>query len=135
MTAITRFTQTIIQRFYRWIISPYKTCVVEEALPDRLSKRVLYIVQEDGFIEQAAMLCPCGCGKVLHMNLISDERPCWEVQQHKDKTATLHPSVWRQKDCRSHFWFRKGRVYWCKGSGPWWVQLLHGCYKIPNSFR
>ncbi|TKW76928.1 MAG: hypothetical protein DI543_18380, partial [Bradyrhizobium icense] len=56
---------------------------------------------------------PCGCGSVLHMNLLPDERPCWEVTQHGDGTASLHPSVWRQKDCKSHFWFRRGRVQWC----------------------
>jgi hypothetical protein len=44
------------------------------------------------------------------MNLIPDERPCWQLMRHPDGTATLHPSVWRKKDCGSHFWFRRGRV-------------------------
>ncbi len=92
---------------------PYRTVVAEESLPARLRKRTLYIVQEDGFLEQAAMLCPCGCGRTLHMNLIPDERPCWRLTRHEDGTATLHPSVWRQKDCRAHFWFRRGRIQWC----------------------
>ncbi|WP_249167217.1 DUF6527 family protein [Bradyrhizobium sp. JYMT SZCCT0428] len=26
----------------------------------------------------------------------------------------IHLSVWRQKDCKSHFWFRHGRVKWCR---------------------
>ena len=79
-----------------------------------LRERTLYVVQEDGFVEQAAMLCPCGCGRVLHMNLIPDERPCWNLTRHADGTATLHPSVWRKKDCGSHFWFQRGRVQWCR---------------------
>jgi len=69
--------------------------------------------EEDGFQEQAAMICPCGCRSVLHMNLLPDERPCWRVTRHDDGTATLHPSVWRKKECGSHFWFRNGRVVWC----------------------
>jgi hypothetical protein len=87
--------------------------VVEDALPKQLKRRTLYIVEEDGFQEQAAMICPCGCGSVLHMNLLPDERPCWRVSIHDDGTGTLHPSVWRKKECGSHFWFRKGRVVWC----------------------
>jgi hypothetical protein len=90
----------------------YQTVVVEGRLPDELQRLTLYVVQEDGFLEQAAMLCPCGRHHVLHMNLLSDERPCWQLTMHPDGTATLHPSVWRQKDCRSHFWFRRGQVIW-----------------------
>lgn len=99
--------------FVRWAIAPYRTVVVEESLPTKLQRRTLYVVQEDGFLEQAAMVCPCGCKRVLHMNLLTDERPCWRLTQHEDGTATLHPSVWRQKDCRSHFWFRRSRIEWC----------------------
>lgn len=62
------------------------------------------------------MLCPCGCGRVLHMNLLPDERPCWRVTRHEDGSASLHPSVWRKKDCGFHFWFKKGQVKWCRRS-------------------
>lgn len=98
-----------------WTDPPYKTLIVEEQLPKQLKPRVLYIVKEDGFEEQAAMLCPCGCGRTLQMNLLTDERPCWRVTRNRDGTATLHPSVWRKKDCASHFWFRNGRVEWVRG--------------------
>lgn len=93
--------------------APYRTMVVHEALPESLTAGVIYIVEEDGFLEQAAMLCPCGCERILHMNLLPDDRPCWELTQHQDGTATLFPSVWRTKDCGSHFWFRQGQVIWC----------------------
>ncbi len=94
------------------LVLPYRTVVVEANLPAVLKKRTFYIVQEDGFEEQAAMLCPCGRKHILHMNLLPDERPRWRVTRHADGTATLHPSIWRKKDCRSHFWFRRGRVIW-----------------------
>jgi hypothetical protein len=86
--------------------------IVEEHRSKMLKPRTLYLVREDGFDEQAAMLCPCGCGRILHMNLLTDERPCWKVTRHEDDTASLHPSVWRKKDCGSHFWFRRGRIHW-----------------------
>ena len=102
------------ERIYCWLVPPYRTVVVEESLPKELKRRTLYVVQEDGFEEQAAMICPCGCRRVLHMNLFADERPCWRLTEHEDGTASLHPSVWRKKDCGSHFWFRHGRVHWCR---------------------
>ena len=114
MKWLRRQLQIVRARLYDWLVPPYRTCLVEGELPSTLKKRTLYIVQEDGFLEQAAMMCPCGCSKTLHMNLLTDERPCWNVTQHQDGTATLHPSVWRNKECGSHFWFRRGRVQWCK---------------------
>lgn len=117
-----RFFQSIFDWLRRWVRGwqnpPYGTITVDEYLPKKLKPRMLYIVQEDGMEEQAAMICPCGCGRVLQMNLLTDDRPCWHVTRHDDGTATLHPSVWRQKDCRSHFWFRRGRVEWCPSIGP-----------------
>jgi hypothetical protein len=98
---------------YRRIVPPYRTVVIEQALAKDLRRRILYVAQEDGYREQAAMLCPCGCGRVLHMNLLPDERPYWRLTEHSDGTASLYPSVWRKKECGSHFWFRRGRVEWC----------------------
>lgn len=97
-----------------WLNPPYKTVVTEGELPKKLKRRTIYLLQEDGFEEQAAMVCPCGCSKLLQMNLIPDERPCWQATRHADGTTTLYPSVWRKKHCASHFWFREGRVIWCK---------------------
>ena len=103
------------QGVYNWFVPPYRTLVVDETLPKELRRRTLYVVQEDGYREQAAMICPCGCRRILHMNLLADERPCWQLTEHEDGTASLHPSVWRKKDCGSHFWFKRGRVQWCGG--------------------
>lgn len=101
---------------YRWLVPPYRTMLVNGSLPKQLKRRTLYVVQEDDFQEQAAMLCPCCCQRVLHVNLLPDERPCWRLTRHDDGTSSLHPSVWRKKDCGSHFWFRRGRVEWCRAS-------------------
>ena len=113
MRWLTTITVWLLGLFARWFTPPFRTVVVNDQLPASLQKRTLYIVEEDGYQEQAAMLCPCGCSKTLHMNLLPDERPCWKVTRHEDGSASLHPSVWRKNDCRSHFWFRRGRVEWC----------------------
>ena len=96
-----------------WFVPPYRTMVVEESLPVQLLRSTVYIVREDGFDEQIALLCPCGCGRILQMNLLPDERPCWQLMRNADGAVTLYPSVWRKKDCGSHFWLRNGRIRWC----------------------
>lgn len=100
------------RRVSKWFHPPYRTIEVDGGLPPELKKNALYIVAEDGFEEQAAMLCPCGCAQVLHMNLLPDERPVWRVSRNGDGSASLRPSIWRKKGCRSHFWFRDGQVIW-----------------------
>jgi hypothetical protein len=91
----------------------FTTEYVNEDAPEQPKARTLYVVTEDGDLWSAAMLCPCGCGEMLHMNLLPDERPVWHLTIHGDGVSTLHPSVNRMKGCRAHFWFRRGRVYWC----------------------
>jgi hypothetical protein len=91
----------------------FGTEYVEEDAPEHPRARTLYVVTEDGEPWSAAMLCPCGCGATLHMNLRPDERPVWSLTVNADGTGTLHPSINRMKGCLAHFWFRDGRVYWC----------------------
>lgn len=74
----------------------------------------IYVVGEDGFFWFVAMICPCGCGEVLYMNLLRERRPSWSFSVETDGTITLTPSVWRQKGCRSHFYVRRGIVEWCR---------------------
>lgn len=109
---LRRYALVAWQWVYRLVVPPYETRVVIGDLPPNLKRRTLYIVEEDGYREQAALLCPCGQGHILHLNLLPDERPCWRVSEHDDGTASLHPSVWRKKDCKSHFWLRRGRIFW-----------------------
>lgn len=110
---VLKYCRTFWRWALGWFARPYKIQIVQEILPPKLATKTLYVVEEDGFQEQAAMICPCGCKRVLQMNLLADERPCWKITIHNNNTASLHPSVWRKKDCNSHFWLRQGRVQWC----------------------
>lgn len=85
---------------------------IEEEIPDNPKNKILYIVTENRNPWSAAMVCPCGCGAILHLNLLPDERPVWQFTHHQNNTVSLSPSVWRKTGCHSHFWFREGRVYW-----------------------
>jgi len=93
--------------------APLRTIWVEE-LPDNLDANTIYVAGENEYVWFAAMLCPCGCGETLHMNLQAATRPCWQLLQHRQGTVTLHPSVWRKVGCRSHFFIRRGRIHWCE---------------------
>ena len=65
------------------------------------------------------MLCPCGCKRVLHLNLLPDERPCWTLTLHPDGTSTLFPSGARGAAALTYFGF--GAVV-CSGASD-----LAGC--------
>jgi hypothetical protein len=84
-----------------------------EDIPDDPTGFTVYLVGEGGNLWAAAMLCPCGCGERIELNLLPQVRPRWSAEEHEDCTVTLTPSVWRQSGCRSHFILRHGCVIWC----------------------
>lgn len=102
-----------ILNFIHKLRRPFKTVYLSDT-PDRLNEKTLYIIGEGEYKWYVVMLCPGGCGSVLYMNLMKDTRPRWQLTEHADGTASLYPSVWRQKECRCHFWLRHGLIEWCK---------------------
>lgn len=111
------------QRFWRWLAGlwPWRRCryraKVIEDIPEHLRVGCVYIAGEGNNAWAAAMVCPCGCNEIIHFNLLPDVRPRWRLVAHDDGSVTLHPSVWRQKGCRSHFFLRAGLIVWCD-EGP-----------------
>ena len=103
-----------ILNFIRKFRRPFKTVYLSDT-PDRLSKKTLYIIGEGKYKWYSVMLCPGGCSSVLYMNLMKDTNPNWQLTEHADGTVSLYPSIWRQKECRCHFWLRHGFVDWCEG--------------------
>jgi len=103
-----------------WLKLPFKnkemvylTLFIDE-LPDKLDSDVIYVLGEDWHLWSVAMLCPCGCGEVLHMSLHNEGLPKWTLSSHANGTISLHPSVWRKHGCCSHFFIEKGKIKWCK---------------------
>lgn len=106
------------QAFLRWLSSivsgkPGMPTYRVPELPDEGQPNTVYLVGEGSHLWIAALRCPCGCGAFLQMSLMPEGRPRWTATQHWDGTTTLHPSVWRQTGCRSHFFLRRGRIHWC----------------------
>ena len=82
-------------------------------LPDSPKALIVYVAGQGSHAWGAALLCPCGCGERIDLNLLKQVRPCWTLEEHPDGTISLMPSVWRQKGCKSHFFVRRGKIDWC----------------------
>ncbi len=109
-----------LQNFWRFIKQHlwrkellFKVYRVDD-LPEKLISSRLYVIGEGDYLWYAAMLCPCNCKAILHMNLSPDDRPKWSLSTDVYDNATLKPSIWRKVGCKSHFWLREGKIYWCK---------------------
>lgn len=102
--------------FFAWITSffrrDYKLHIVEGEFPSLLKPNILYVLTEDEEPWEAKMVCPCGCSSVLDLNLLPDGHPQWRFSADPQGRATLHPSVWRQVGCKSHFFLRAGKIVW-----------------------
>src|SRR2546421_9415705 len=48
------------------------------------------------------LVCPCGCGDVIALNLMPTHQPRWSVTEQSDGTLTVLPSVDSQRCC-AHF--------------------------------
>lgn len=95
---------------------PARRLVIVEgdALPDVLPGRDLVLVRDDGDDWSVGMRCPCGCGERIELMILEGARPRWDVRSNRAGQPSLHPSVWRNSGCRSHFWVREGRILWCE---------------------
>lgn len=86
--------------------------VVGDTLPAALPPGGVILLRDAGSDWSVGFHCPCGCGDVIELLLLPDVRPRWEIAIDRRGCPTLHPSIWRQTGCRSHFWLREGRVRW-----------------------
>lgn len=55
--------------------------------------------------------CPCRCGDITALNLMSAHQPRWSINYEIDGTVTVSPSIDARR-CGSHYWIRRNRVEW-----------------------
>jgi len=106
-----RSVLAFIGRLLRLTTAPRKTVRLSE-LPDDLDQRFIYLIGEGGHQWFAAMVCPCGCGKTIYLNLDPNDRPCWKMIEHGGGIVSISPSIHRRVGCRSHFWVQCGYIIW-----------------------
>jgi hypothetical protein len=105
---------------------PWETVHVEDC-PDASAGRTIYLVGGQANPWAVVMTCPCGCGDQIQLSLLKNSRPRWRVRRHGDGSVSLHPSIWRQHGCGSHFFVHHGVVRWCPpGRMGRWPTLTRG---------
>lgn len=98
----------------RWKYRNRVRTVNVEEVPDLLEVRRLYVIGAE-VPWSAVLLCPCGCGEIVHLSLLRNDSPSWTLRLGRSNLPTLSPSVWRTRGCGSHFFLREGSIVWCGG--------------------
>lgn len=101
----------------RWRSQLRVVDVVGDEVPPHLEMRQVVRMIDEGHQWLAALVCPCGCGEVIELNLSPAAKPRWRLEVENGR-PTLSPSVWRTTGCRSHFWVRQGKVEWVSSPRP-----------------
>lgn len=112
----------LLKRFFRWLWpfkKDYTVFYVEgDELPVLLDSNKLTVAREDGELWVAGMICPCGCKARMELMLLKQAKPRWNLIVDDKNRPTLQPSVWRNKECKSHFWLSAGKIVWCGNAEP-----------------
>ena len=85
-------------------------------MPRVLEPETVYLIGDGQLPWSAALLCPCGCKAIIHLSLVSGgggDQARWNAKRNFNGSVSLHPSVWRKRGCRSHFFLRRGHIVWC----------------------
>lgn len=75
--------------------------------------KTLYAVMAEGIPKWLLLRCPCGCGEILKLPLMTNHNPHWQITNGKDG-LTVFPSVNVTDNCLSHFWIRDNHVNWAE---------------------
>lgn len=108
-----------IKRLHQWIVQslsslfdkPFSVQYVEDPV-DNPKNKVLYIIGTKDQPWQVEMLCPCGCNDKIVLPVNYETSPRWSIKVNGNGLSTLHPSIWRSKGCKSHFFLLGGKIKW-----------------------
>jgi hypothetical protein len=89
----------------------YKFFFVED-LPDNFKDDEIFIGGKIDSHWVVLMKCPCKCGDKIYLNTLQEEKPFWKLNVNDKNEIALSPSIWRTKNCESHFFIRNGQVEW-----------------------
>lgn len=107
----------MFEKLYRRILdffkksNKYKYKYIED-VPDFPKSGTIYIICNQGYNWQLVMECPCGCKKILYLNLMKEYKPSWTFSTSITKGISISPSINRIVGCESHFFIKKSRLIW-----------------------
>lgn len=113
----------LLKKLFNWFLSLFKfkkedlaehyELEIVSELPENPNDKVLYIEGNKKLKDYwyALLKCPCGCKENIMLNLMDDAKPCWSVKIRRSNFS-IAPSIWRTKNCKSHFWLSNRKVVW-----------------------
>jgi len=94
-------------------LPPRRLVVVKgDSLPAKMPIRSIVLARDSQEDWCVGMQCPCGCGRIIELLVIDEAQPRWDYSVNASGQPSLHPSVWLNNGCCSHFWLRNGRIQW-----------------------
>lgn len=95
------------------LLPPRRLIVIEgDSLPENMPIRSIILARDGEEDWCIGFRCPCGCGRKIELLIIEEAKPRWDYSVSDDGLPTLHPSVWLNSGCKSHFWLKNGKIYW-----------------------
>ena len=100
------------RKLVEWLKPSYKAEFIKE-IPEIFAEKTVYIVGEKNEPWVLTFECPCGCKNIILLNTLLEAKPRWKFKVLSNNKIDISPSVWRISGCKSHFYIRKGKLYWC----------------------
>lgn len=100
-----------IKNFYRNLFRKKYNFTFSDDIPVEFEDHTIYIIDKN-HAWAMSFKCPCGCASHVHLNLLHNANPKWTYKIVNSK-LTVFPSIDRIRGCKSHFWIRKSKIYWC----------------------
>jgi hypothetical protein len=102
----------------------------------KLKPGCLVLVQPANKAKSLKMVCPCGCGAAVSINLLPEGGLAWRLTSDQQSNLSLWPSVWLNSGCCSHFILRHNVAY-VLGDSPrsfasTWRKLSRGLFSLAD---
>src|ERR1041384_6295147 len=92
------------QFWFQDIFYPHIVKVPDQATAmAKLKPGIIVLVMPGNKPKSLKILCPCGCGDVVSINLMPQSAKAWRLWGDFRHGLSLWPSVWLDVGCKSHF--------------------------------
>jgi hypothetical protein len=88
----------------------------------KLKPGVLVMVVPSQRLKSLKLLCPCGCGEAITVNLMPGHERAWTIDYKPKSGISLWPSVRLTSGCCSHFILRNNKARLLFGRLPTMTQ-------------
>ena len=112
MSIFDRLFYYVLCKLEPWLTPRRLKIINGDSVPTKMPLRSIILARDGDEDWCIGFRCPCGCCRTIELLVIDEASPRWDYSLDNNKLLTLHPSVWLKDGCKSHFWLKKGRVFW-----------------------